>query len=546
MKLLPWQRVVLALSGVLLGLANPAPALAETYVPINGAGSSWAANAVNQWISAVHQSGMRVDYSANGSSDGRQRFLQHTVDYAASDIPFQQHPTDGGSPENPAPGTYAYMPIVAGGTSFMYNLRIGGRQVTNLRLSGEVVAKIFTGGITRWDDQAIKNDNPGLTMPASKIVPVIRSDGSGSSAQFSLWMQAQQSGIWSEFCRQRGCGNGAASYWPNFPGAVSKAGDLGVASYVAQGYSEGAIGYVQYSYAINAGFPVVKLLNAAGYYVEPTPLNVAVALLKAKISENPDPAVYLTQDLTDVYKYEDPRVYPMSSYSYFILPTTVTGNFSEAKGKTLAAFSSYFECEGQQQAPDLGYSPLPRNLVEASFKQIAKIPGAQPPSKPLESCNNPTFTPDGHNRLADVAPQPQACDKRGPGQCTTGTGGKKNQPTPVNAGAQSANQAAGGGQGGGQSGQNGQNGGPGATGSAGTGGPSAAPSLSYDPATDQYVGAGGGSGGGGDPGVGAVPIAMPTGEGWTAAQTLMLIAGLATLALVLGPGLVSWMLRRRQ
>ncbi|MER7276887.1 phosphate ABC transporter substrate-binding protein PstS [Dactylosporangium sp. NPDC000244] len=530
-----WRPVLAGLGSLLIVLGAAPPARADGNVPINGAGSSWAANAINQWVSAVHQNGIRVDYAANGSSDGRQRFLQHTVDFAASDIPFQQHPTDGGSPENPTPGTYAYMPIVAGGTSFMYNLKIAGRQVTNLRLSGEVIAKIFTGGITRWDDQAIKNDNPGLTMPAQKIVPVIRSDGSGSSAQFSLWMQAQQASVWSNFCRSRGCGNGAASYWPNFPGAVSKAGDLGVASYVAQSYSEGAIGYVQYSYAINANYPVVKMLNRGGYYVEPTPLNVAVALLKAKINNNSaDPSVYLTQDLSDVYTFTDPRAYPMSSYSYFILPTTVTGNFSTDKGRTLARFSTFFECEGQQQAPDLGYSPLPKNLVEASFEQIKKIPGAEPASKPLESCNNPTFTPDGHNRLADIAPQPQACDKQGPSQCTTGTGGKKNQGTPVN-------QAASGGQNtGGNSGQ-----GTGGAGSPGaTGDPSAAPSVSYDPLTDQYVTTGGGSGGG-DPNVAAVPIALPTSGGWTASQTLMVIAGIAVLVLVLGPGLASWILRRR-
>ena len=77
------------------------------------------------------------------------------------------------------------MPIVAGGTSFMYNLKIGGKRVTNLRLSGETLAKIFTGGITTWNDPAIEADNPGSTLPARKIVPVVRSDGSGTTAQLT-------------------------------------------------------------------------------------------------------------------------------------------------------------------------------------------------------------------------------------------------------------------------------------------------------------------------------------------------------------------------
>ncbi|GIH20384.1 phosphate ABC transporter substrate-binding protein PstS [Rugosimonospora africana] len=508
-------------------LTAPVPAFADTYVPIDGAGSSWAANAVNQWTTDVKQYGMRVTYAGNGSSDGRQRFLAQTVHFAASDIPFQQHPTDGSSPENPTPNTYAYMPIVAGGTAFMYNLKIGGRRVTNLRLSGPVIAKIFTGGITRWNDPAIVADNPGLNMPAEKIVPVIRSDGSGSSAQFSLWMQNQQLSIWNAFCAKHSCGLGATSYWPTFAGAIAQSGDLGVSGYVAQSYAEGAIGYVEYSYAINRGFPVAKMLNAAGYYTEPTPYNVAVALLKAKINTDAsNPAVYLTQDLTDVYAYTDPRVYPMSSYSYFILPTVTSKKVSTDAGRTLAAFSYFFECQGQQQAPDLGYSPLPINLVQASFDQIKKIPGAVTQNINIQGCNNPTFSRDGHNKLVDVAPQPQACDKRGPTQCVNGTGGAKSQTTPSKGGTRTSG------------------GGGSTTGVTASGSPTPGASLRYDPATDQYVGAGGD--GGTDQAVAGVPVALAARRGWSGEQTLMLLAAAVVLGLVLAPGAVSLLLGGRR
>ena len=150
----------------------------------------------------VRQFGITVDYNPSGSSAGRKNFLNGTVDFAASDIPFQFEPEDGSAPENPAPGSYAYIPVTAGGTAFMYNLTINGQRVTNLRLSGENIAKIFTGVITQWNDPAIVADNPGLTMPARAIVPVVRSDGSGSTAQFSLWMIAQHRAIWEDVLRR--------------------------------------------------------------------------------------------------------------------------------------------------------------------------------------------------------------------------------------------------------------------------------------------------------------------------------------------------------
>jgi phosphate ABC transporter phosphate-binding protein len=438
--------IVAATVLVILGVSDGSPAWATSYTPISGDGSSWSANAIDQWIADVQQYGMTVNYESDGSSEGRENFLNATDDFAGSDIPFQTDPTDGSAPENPVAGSYAYIPVVAGGTTFMYNLHVDGQRVTNLRLSGEDIAKIFTGEITMWNDPAIQADNPGLIMPDEKIVPVIRSDGAGSSAQFSLWLQQEYPQIWSQFCASTGpCGAGAASFWPSFPGSIAQNGDLGVAGYVSQNYAEGAIGYVEYSYALNAGFPVVSMLNAGGYYTEPTPDNVAVSLLQAQINtDSSNLAVYLTQNLTNVYSDTDPRVYPLSAYSYLILPlsTSVYPQFTDAKGVTLSTFADFFECQGQQQAGPLGYSPLPINLVEDSFQQIDQIPGAVSQNINIQTCNNPTFSSTGVNELTVGAPDPPACDEQGSTQCTTGTGGAANQSTPITPGSVEALAAA--------------------------------------------------------------------------------------------------------
>ena len=139
------------------------------------------------------------------------------TDFAASDIPFQTNPNDGSAPENPQPGSYAYMPITAGGTVFMYNLKIDGQRVTNLRLSGENIAKIFTGAITNWDDPALAADNPALKLPDQPIVPVVRSDGAGSSYEFTEWMINQYPSVWNSYCSRSGrapaCG--PTSFYPD-------------------------------------------------------------------------------------------------------------------------------------------------------------------------------------------------------------------------------------------------------------------------------------------------------------------------------------------
>jgi phosphate ABC transporter phosphate-binding protein len=511
--------LALVAASVLLGApASAAPRL----VSITGSGSTWSQNALDQWRADIRQNGLTVHYNGVGSTAGRNNFRDGTVDYAVSEIPF-------GAEANEAIPTrkFSYMPIVAGGTSFMYNLKIGGKRVTNLRLSGDVITKIFTGGIKMWNDPAIRSDNPGLNLPARRIVPVVRSDGSGTTAQFVKWMNNQYPSIWRQYCRSNGKTDAQCdvlSFYPYRPGAgfVAQSGSSAVAGYVAGNNAEGAITYVEYSYARENAFPVVKVLNKAGYYVEPTASSVAVALTRAQIEEaNRDPRVYLTQKLEGVYSNADKRTYPLSSYSYMIIPTNVEYGVTTDKGFTLGKFAYYFLCQGQQKADLLGYSPLPINLVQAGFRQVEKVPGVVKESHPIATCNNPTFSRDGTNTLARTAPNPPECDRKGgPAQCTTGTGGAANTPTEnSNNGGRGPN-----------SDPNGPNANPTPSGQSPTGGPGA-----VDPVTGEVIGGNGDSGG---QFVAGVPVSVDGEGGWQLRHTMMLIAGVVLLALVIGPPLI--------
>ncbi|GAB3931540.1 phosphate ABC transporter substrate-binding protein PstS [Kribbella albertanoniae] len=413
---------VLALLLTLASAALPASAGSTAYVPIYGSGSTWSQNAVDQWMRDVEPLGMRVQYGAGGSSRGRLDFANNLVDFAISEIPYQGKDPLTEADDSSRGRAYAYMPIVAGGTALMYQIQIRGKLYRDLRLSGDTITKIFTGKITNWNDPQITRDNNGKLLPSKKIIPVVRSDGSGTTAQFTLWMNTQHKALWDGFCQStqnRKCGQ--TSYFPttNFPGVKAQGGSAQSAGFIAAPYADGAIGYVEYSYALGKSYPVVKMKNSAGYYTEPNSYNTAVALTRTQIETNKNSPLYLTQKLTGVYNNPDPRTYPLSSYSYMILPTA---NVSANKGQTLSDFAAYFLCQGQQKAAPLGYSPLPLNLVQAGFQQIARVPGGKVGATDIKKCGNPTFDGKNLNRnvLAAVAPQPLPCDRDGAGPAVNG------------------------------------------------------------------------------------------------------------------------------
>ncbi|MEU5941812.1 phosphate ABC transporter substrate-binding protein PstS [Micromonospora sp. NPDC047548] len=553
-------RLAAAVAAVALVLTAAPPAqAAPRKVPISGIGSTWSANAISTWARNVQANNIQVEYEAAGSTQGRVQFREGKAHFGVSEIPYGLQDIFSGTDSKGARQS-AYMPIVAGGTAFMYNLKIGGRRVTNLRLSGEVIAKIFTGVIRKWNDPAIRADNPGLNLPARSIVPVVRQDGSGTTAQFTLWMSKQHQDIWAAHCRKwnKPSPCGITSVYPAKAGSgfVGATGSDGVSTYVRQENAEGAITYVEYSYAINAKFPVVKVLNEGGYYVEPTANNVAVALTQAKINSNRGSDDYLTQILDGVYRNNDPRSYPLSSYSYMIVPTKIEYNLTADSGYTLGEFAYYFLCEGQRQAEVLGYSPLPINLVQAGMEQAQQIPGVAKidVAKKIRTCNNPTVSADGGNALAKSAKMPSACDRKGSTQSGTGTAGAP-QDTPILPAARCSG-------GGGNTGGTGTGTGTGGTGTGGTAGPGtgAGPQLGtpggaagptpgvavVDPDTGEVAGAGGDAGAGGGEQVAALPVSLDGTGGWQLRHTLMLLAALLLVGLVIGPPLVSHAVRSRQ
>lgn len=357
--------VVLA---VMVGVAPPVrPAHAAP--AITGAGSTFAAIAIDQWRRDVSRTtGMTVNYSAQGSSQGRRQFIAGTVDWASSDISFEI----GEMPDPPTRG-YRYLPLVAGGTALMYNLNdTAGRRITNLQLSGPTIAAIFTGKVRKWDDPMVAGDNPGLTgrLPAQDIKAVVRQGGSGTSAVFTGYMAAVAPDIWREFAGAFGIPGNFTSTYPDVPGFIKQSGSDGIASFVANpNAGRGSIGYAEAGYALQAGLPVAYVRNTAGSWTQPTARAVAVALLEAR--ENPDG----TQNLSGVYFNARPESYPISSYNYAIVPSDENFGFSPDKGDVLRSFIIYAVTEGQSKAAPLGYSPLPPNLVDAALRGAGAIPG---------------------------------------------------------------------------------------------------------------------------------------------------------------------------
>jgi ABC-type phosphate transport system substrate-binding protein len=434
-----------ATATALLGLvAGPPAASAGSYVTIDGSGSSWSSVALDQWSQDLASSGITVNFTPDGSAAGRTDYIDGQDDFAASDPPFRNGgdkiANDGS--ELPIPYGYSYVPDTAGGTAFMYHLDVGGQQITNMRLTGQTIMKIFTGQITNWDNSEITHDY-GKQLPSIPVIPVVRSDGSGATFFFTRWMSRVFPQQWDQFCSQvthgrvsSGCGQTEfypTSGWGN---VQAENGSNNVATYVTSSYANGAIGYDEYAYALNSHYPVVAMSNPAGYYVLPTASNVAVALTQAQIVTDQHSPNFLQQNLDSVYSFTDPRSYPLSSYSYLIVPRSGQKlpnqfNSTPGAGKTLSTYIDYFLCAGQGQSAALGYSPIPLNLVQGGLLQASQIPGAvpEPNVNSSSSCPNPTFT-NGQLTILKNAPYPTACQKVTSSlNCNTGGGGTKKTTT---------------------------------------------------------------------------------------------------------------------
>ena len=418
--------VSLVIAAVLpLAVTVPVAKADVSHTEIDGSGSTWAYNAVEQWIADEQSAGLKVVFTGTGSAQGRKDFANGTTDYAVSDIGYLGTDPVTGVSDTSQGRAFAYLPIVAGGTSFPYQIRAHGQLVTSLRLSGATLSAIFTNQITNWDDPAITADNNGEALPNLPIIPVVHSEGAGSTAQFTKYLAQEFPSQWSNFS-----GNSSfTEYWPPDKGSqISQNGSDGVMNFVTSAAGNGSIGYDEYSYALQKQYPVARIENTSGYFAAPTQYNVAVALTQAIINNDPNSQDYLLQDLRNVYGYSDARTYPLSSYSYAIIPTSSTDvRMTTAKRQTLADYLTYSVCQGQAEMGPIGYSPLPGNLVQGSFDQIAKLgtadSGVVLQHDTISECNNPTFDPSepsSVNRLAQIAPMPPACAKAGAGPCMNG------------------------------------------------------------------------------------------------------------------------------
>ncbi|MGV9265412.1 substrate-binding domain-containing protein [Kitasatospora sp. NPDC003701] len=527
--------LILAAGSLLLGQSTPAFAATA----LNADGSSWAGPAIDQWRQDVAPQGIQINFNPIGSAAGRNQWAIGQDDFTASDVPFRSQTDTGlgqagqaggsGKAENPRYG-FSYVPITAGGTTFMYNLVVAGKQVRDLRLSPQTVVDIFTNKITNWNDPKITADY-GKALPSLPITPVVRSDGSGATAQFTRWMSHTHQAQWDEYCKSVNgvsCGDYTEFFPPSGRMTAQNGSDV-VAGYIKAPSGLGTIGYDEYAFAKRSNWPVVKVLNPAGFYTLPTASNVAVALTAAKIrgvddstpASDPD---YLQQNLDGVYSMNDPRSYPLSSYSYLIVPRAGAAlppppRFTNDKGSALSRFLAYVLCEGQGEADGLGYSPIPRNLVRGGLLQTEHIPGNASPvdANTLANCANPTFNSAGRLTVLDNAPQPSPCDAKGaPLDCTVqggqavktgsgsgsgtggtggtgGTTGGTGGSTSGGTGKTPSASGTGGGSSGGTGGTGGTGGaaGTGGTAAGGTGGAADQPAAAGDPAA--------GTGGEGDP-----------------------------------------------
>jgi phosphate transport system substrate-binding protein len=307
---------------------------------LNASGSTAQANAMSQWEKNFQTacSGAMVNYTGGGSGKGVTDFTAGTTDFAGSD--FALNPTQKTAADaRCGTGNQAIdLPMVPGPIAIGYNLP----GVTNLNLSATTLAKIFDGSITKWNDPAIAADNPGVTLPSLGIQTFHRSDGSGTTFNFTNYLQNDAPSAWTF---------GHDKTW-KAPGGQGSKGTAGIAQGVKS--TPGAIGYMELSYATASSIPYAKVGNAQGKFVALTTPNVVDFLSKAKITGMGDDLA-----LTFDYANPDTNAYPAVLVTYEIVCQKGT---SAAKLPTLKAFMNYLAGSGQNILEQNNYVKLPANI----------------------------------------------------------------------------------------------------------------------------------------------------------------------------------------
>jgi phosphate transport system substrate-binding protein len=303
--------------------------------PLVATGSSFASVAMQQWVGQTDVLyGLDINWQVTSSIIGLNDFVQNQVDFAASDLTY----SSGQAAELPDQ-PYQYLPDVASGLGFMFNLTgDDGQRITDLNLDAQVIDQIFLGEITAWDSPAIVALNPQLAgdLPGTTIIPVYRTDASGDNYLLSEYLLDQDGTDFTaaQNAFQSGSPGQPTANWPvpspsvdvgtppfstSYPGwadnrMVEQNVPDGAATDVSSLNSQGAITYVEPVYAEEHAFPLASLLNARGDDVQPVAENVATALEAATL--NPD----LSQNLADVFTDDQPTAYPLSAYSYLVTP----------------------------------------------------------------------------------------------------------------------------------------------------------------------------------------------------------------------------------
>jgi len=310
------------------------PAGERSTAEISGAGASFIYPLVSKWSADYNTAtGAKVNYQSIGSGGGIAQIKAGTVDFGSTDKPL--------SSEELAEAGLGQFPSAIGGVVPVLNVE--GLQPGQLKLTGPVLADIFLGKVTAWNDPAIAALNAGTTLPDGKISIVHRSDGSGTTFNFSNYL-SKVSGDW-----KAKVGEGTSVQWPS---GVGGKGNEGVASYVKQ--IKGSIGYVELAYALQNNMPYASLQNAAGNWVQPNDDSFAAAAATADWASAQDFNLVITDA-------PGADAWPITATNFMLMHKQPKDS---ARSKaTLDFFKWAFE-SGQAQATELHYVPLPAELVQ--------------------------------------------------------------------------------------------------------------------------------------------------------------------------------------
>ena len=314
---------------------------------LNGAGASFPNPIYSRWFSEYAQQhpNVHINYQSVGSGAGIQQVTQKTVDFGASDGPMSDAQLDTAKKNGVV---LLHIPTVLGAVVPVYNLP-GVTQ--DLHLAPEVIAGIYLGKITNWNDGNIQHDNPGVKLPDHKILPVYRSDGSGTNYIFTDFL----SKVVPQF--QQEIGKGTSVKWPI---GIGQKGNEGIAGMVRS--SPYSFGYVELIYALNNHMSFGLVRNASGKYVKASVEGVTAAAASVK-SMPADFRVSITNA-------PGADTYPISSFTWLLIPE----HWSDpAKGKAMVDFLNWMLDHGEAETTSLYYAPLPKAVADKVRATISQI-----------------------------------------------------------------------------------------------------------------------------------------------------------------------------